>query len=66
MKEERCPYCHSDEYDTVDFDQDYFDENEVSFFWSCECSRCKNTFYITKWYKLIDTSVQTQEEWNDR
>ncbi len=64
MSDERCPYCNSDDYDTMDFDQDYFDESEISYFWSCKCLKCKKTFYITKWYKIVDTSVQTQEEWN--
>lgn len=63
MKEERCPYCNSDEFDTIDFKQEDFDESEISYSWLCECLKCKKTFYITKWYKLVDTSVKTQEEW---
>lgn len=63
--EERCPYCESDDFDTVDYNQNYADESEISYEWQCECSKCKKTFYITKWYKLIDTVIKTKEEYNE-
>lgn len=65
MNEDRCPYCESDNYDTVDFNQDYFDESEISYEWQCECNECKKTFYITKWYKLVETAIKTEEEYNE-
>lgn len=65
INEERCPYCKSDDFNTVDFDQDYFDESEIGCSWVCECAVCKKTFYITKWYKLVDTVIKTQEEYEE-
>lgn len=65
INEERCPYCESDGFDTVDFDQDYFDGSEIGCSWVCECAVCKKTFYITKWYKLVDTVIKTQEEYEE-
>ncbi len=64
MNEERCPYCKSDIFDTIDY-QDYFDESEISYEWQCECNECKKTFYITKWYKLVETVIKTEEEYNE-
>ena len=65
MIEEHCPYCKSDNFDTVDFNPDYFDDSEISLEWQCECSECKKTFYITKWYKLVETAIKTEEEYNE-
>ena len=63
LDNERCPYCGSENFNTNDYDEDYGD-NEVSLYWRCDCNECKKVFHITKWYKLIETSVQTQEEWD--
>lgn len=58
---EQCPYCGSENFSTDDYNENY-DIDEVSFYWRCNCNECKKVFDITKWYKLVETSVQTQEE----
>lgn len=58
---EQCPYCGSESFNTDDYNENY-DIDEVSFYWRCECNECKKVFDITKWYKLVETSVRTQEE----
>jgi len=60
---EQCPYCGSEDFDISDFDQN-FDIDDVSFYWRCNCNECEKVFNIIKWYKLIKTSVQTEEEWS--
>ena len=65
LNNERCPYCESDNFDAVDCYQDYFDESEIKYEWQCECSECKKTFYITKWYKLVETAIKMQEEYEE-
>ena len=49
----------------IDFDNDYCDEDEISFYWQYKCSKCNKNFYITKWYKLVDTAIKTQEEYEE-
>lgn len=61
IEDERCPYCGSDNFDTDDYNEN-FDVDEVSYYWRCECRECKKVFHITKWYKLTETLVQTNEE----
>ena len=61
LVDERCPYCGSVNYNSDDYDE-YYDIDEVSYHWRCDCNECKKVFHVTKWYKLIDTSVETQEE----
>ena len=63
LVDECCPYCGSESYNTDDYDE-FYDTDEVSFYWRCDCNECKKTFHVTKWYKLIDTSVRTQEEFD--
>lgn len=63
IENECCPYCGSDNFVTDDYEEN-FGTDEVSFYWRCDCRECKKTFHITKWYKLIETSVQTEEERN--
>lgn len=58
---EQCPYCGSENFSTDDYNENY-DIDEVSFYWRCNCNECKKVFDITKWYKLVETSVRTQEE----
>lgn len=65
MNEDRCPYCESDDFNAVDFNSDYFDLSKISLEWPCECRECKKTFYITKWYKLTETAIKTEEEYNE-
>ena len=61
LENERCPYCGSENFNTDDYDEDY-GVGGVSFYWRCDCNECKKVFHVTKWYKLVETSVRTQEE----
>lgn len=63
LNEERCPYCESDDFDMVDCNEDYFDGSKISYEWQCKCHECKKTFYITKWYKLVEIVIKTKEDW---
>lgn len=61
MNEERCPYCKSELYEVIDFDDDFFyDEDKINFYWQCKCNECNKIFRITRWYKLVDTVIETE------
>jgi hypothetical protein len=53
---EACPVCSSEDYDCVDYEED-FNGEEAWQQWRCHCNECDCMFDMERIYKLIDVSV---------
>lgn len=55
--EEKCPNCDSGDYEIMNCEDDYPDDNHYCREWYCECGNCHSEFIITETYKLESVEV---------
>lgn len=56
-----CPVCDSDDYEVIDFMEDYSDLGG-SVKWICICNNCKKRFSITRDYEYVNKIIVQESE----
>ncbi len=60
-KEYFCPVCQSNDYEVVDFTEDYTDLGG-SIEWKCTCNNCGTRFNILCEYEYTNTIITQESE----